>query len=108
MSNDKEPPPGALPDDPDPRLGVGPFSLPLSDEFTQAGANHDAEYVLHDRKENAYTREEADDRFQRAMELIAKNKIQYPERGTGFAQAWNMGKAKVLSGVARFFGRWFW
>lgn len=108
MGDYKKIPPGALPDDPDPRLGVGPFSLPLSDEFSQAGANHDAEYILHDRKENAYTRDEADDRFQRAMELIAKQGIEYPKHGTGFAQAWNMGKAKALTFLARAFGRFFW
>ena len=104
----KLPVPGALPDDPDPRCGAGPLSLPLSDEYSQACSAHDSAYLLHEKGIGKLTRKEADDRFERATILIAKHKIQYPEHGTGFAQTWNMGKAKLLSGIARVFGRWFW
>lgn len=104
---EKKTPPGALPDDPDPRPGVGPFSFAEDDLFAQPAASHDAEYLLEDRGENAMTREEADARFDRAVHLVAEN-YPYPRHSSGFARWWNHRRADVFSWAARTFGRFFW
>lgn len=103
-------PPGALPDDPDPRCGMGIFSLSENSPFSIPCHNHDAEGLLSHRGENALTRTQADDRFERAEVLTVENSpdLRGTPNDSGFARLWNLGQAHLLAAVARIGNLFVW